>query len=302
MKKNVKKINEEIKRVKYFGICCVLYSNLYKITKLKFFSKLKHKAILNYLNKNLSEYLKDDIVNNHELIDDHSCIWVFWMQGFENAPELVKKCLNSIKSNCGNHPVIELTSENIEEYIDIPDFIKEKLNSKVISMACFSDFLRLSLLEKYGGVWMDATLFMTNEFDKDITNFSFYSIKGNSSTQLYVSECRWTAFFMASSKKNPFIIKCRELFLHYFEKNDLLIDYFLIDYILTVVYNRYTWAKREIDRIPNNNLNVYWLVNNLEKNFNQKEWTKITKNTYIFKLNHRLDISSFDNTSYYRKI
>ena len=297
------KIKEDIKKIKYFGIKCVLFSICYKITKLSFFAKLKHKSILNYLNNNLKEYLNDDIVEvQNSRIEDNSNIWVFWMQGFENAPELVKKCLHSIKCNCGRHPVIELTKDNIEEYITVPKVIKERLDSKAISLAQFSDYIRLTLLDKYGGIWMDSTMFLAGNFDEHMKDFSWYSIKNYPCKTIYVSDCKWTAFFMACGIDNSLVKKCRSLLIHYFEKNEMLIDYFLIDYIFSLVYTKYNWARDIINHVPNNNLNVYWLKDNLGEKFNRKEWDNITKNSHLFKLNHRLDTSTYDKYSYYNII
>ena len=48
-------------------------------------------------------------------------------------------------------------------------------------MAHIADFIRLSLLEKYGGIWVDASIFLTEDFNwflkrlKDEDVFLFFS-------------------------------------------------------------------------------------------------------------------------------
>lgn len=51
-------------------------------------------------------------------------IWICWWQGLENAPEIVKRCVESIRRNAGDHQVTIITDQNVEQYIDIPEWVK----------------------------------------------------------------------------------------------------------------------------------------------------------------------------------
>ena len=66
--------------------------------------------------------------------------------------------------------VVILNKENISKYIQIPQFTYEKLKSGIISIPHFADIIRTKLLYEYGGIWMDATLYMTDTFSNDIYN------------------------------------------------------------------------------------------------------------------------------------
>lgn len=82
-------------------------------------------------------------------------IWVFWGQGFENAPSIVKQCnrqLHYQASKSQELKVIELNLQNYEKYIQLPKNIVEKFNSGSLSIVNFSDILRSFLLRDYGGV------------------------------------------------------------------------------------------------------------------------------------------------------
>ena len=47
-------------------------------------------------------------------------IWIMWYQGIENAPDIVKCCIESVKENCSGHEVIVLSEQNLSEFpIDI---------------------------------------------------------------------------------------------------------------------------------------------------------------------------------------
>ncbi len=86
-------------------------------------------------------------------------IWQYWAQGYENVPEVVQKCLDSVDKWAGDYTVIRLSDANLAEYLDIPEFVTEKRS--LFSRAHFADLLRLMLLKTYGGIWLDATVFLS---------------------------------------------------------------------------------------------------------------------------------------------
>lgn len=81
-------------------------------------------------------------------------IWLFWNTGLEQAPEIVKTCYQSIKKYAGRQVVL-LTENNVQNYINMPDYLNEKLKSGVLPLAIYTDLMRVALLEHYGGTWMD---------------------------------------------------------------------------------------------------------------------------------------------------
>jgi mannosyltransferase OCH1-like enzyme len=122
--------------------------------KLKIKNKLKRKY----------KYVIDDFDNEHkediEKTKSHERkIWMCWMQGLENAPELVRQCYKQIKKNITDREIVLITEENIDEYVSFPSYIQEKYKKGIISHTHFSDLLRIELLCKYGGTWIDSTVF-----------------------------------------------------------------------------------------------------------------------------------------------
>lgn len=49
----------------------------------------------------------------------------------------------------------------MNNYIKIPDIIQDRVESKKISMAQYSDIIRMCLLAEYGGLWIDSTVLVT---------------------------------------------------------------------------------------------------------------------------------------------
>ena len=120
---------------------------------------------------NKYEYLLD----KNETIPEDSPIWIMWYQGIKNAPELIKFCVQSVIINRGKHPVYIIDKNNFKKYIDLPDYILKKFNERKFSITHFSDIIRMALLSKHGGYWIDSTYFVTIPLIYD--NYSLFTLK-----------------------------------------------------------------------------------------------------------------------------
>ncbi|WP_430788335.1 capsular polysaccharide synthesis protein [Actinoplanes sp. G11-F43] len=83
-------------------------------------------------------------------------IFVYWAQGFATAPPVVRACLAALKAT--NPSVHELSLDTIGAYVDVPVDLAAAVGD---DHAHFSDLLRMLLLEKFGGIWVDATCFVS---------------------------------------------------------------------------------------------------------------------------------------------
>lgn len=116
----------------------------------------KHDIMIRYYERLFGDFLKTYDYTHKNITWKSSnysnCIWVCWWQGLENAPDIVKACIESIQRNAGNHPVIVLTDENYKQYVTIPRWVEEKRRKEIITRTNYSDLLRLSLLAEHGGM------------------------------------------------------------------------------------------------------------------------------------------------------
>lgn len=96
--------------------------------------------------------------------DGSDNVWIYWGQGVENAPDIVRLCVRSVMDNFTNdgRRVILLNDDNISDYVTFPDYIMEKYRKGIITRALFSDLLRLELLITHGGTWVDSTVFCSH--------------------------------------------------------------------------------------------------------------------------------------------
>lgn len=272
---------------------------MYKISKNDKFLNKNNKLIVDWLFKEYGSNLNNEKFT--KTLDKNFKVWVFWWQGLDKAPELVKSCVSSIKHNYPNNEVVILDRENISNYVNIPRYIMEKVENKVITLTHFSDILRATLLSDLGGVWMDATMFMTERIDSEIMKYSLYSNKYKHDERFSYSFAKtdWSAFFLASAKNNPVAVNLKNVLYKYWEKHDTLINYFLIDAILRLIYEKCDNCRNQFESIPYNNPNIHNLQPLLLKHFDEKQFKIATEDTKIFKLTYKLDYEKKDDNSFY---
>lgn len=89
----------------------------------------------------------------------HRTIWILWFEGWANAPLLVRKCLASWQRHNPDWSIIQLDGVNLSQFVDLQAFLPGvNLREIKLSQAHLSDIVRVALLRKYGGLWVDATV------------------------------------------------------------------------------------------------------------------------------------------------
>ena len=108
---------------------------------------------------------------------ENAPIWVCWWTGLETAPPLVKRCVESIRANAGEHPVKLISETNASEYLDIPAYILDRHRRGQMGTAHLCDYIRAALLEKYGGLWLDATIYCAFPLPEEYFRMPFFTCR-----------------------------------------------------------------------------------------------------------------------------
>lgn len=296
LKKLNSKISTNIKIYKNFGfkmgcldLCNSIFFRKIDTSIGKFYHKKRYEAVKDYLMKN------DNVINNYKnsvesnKISNNCPIFVFWWQGFNNAPEIVKSCFKSVERHKGTHKVIAITKDNWFKYADIPDFIINKVKSGTITLTHFSDILRVALLYKNGGIWIDATLYLTKDIPSNLNNFYFYTVKHNLYKEFHICKGLWQDSFLASGKNNLLMKYMYDSFINYWKRENMLIAYLLIDSFFAIAYENIIEFKKEIDAVPTNNENINYLMKMLNTVYSKEiEEKLLSDSTYIFKTTYRV--------------
>lgn len=187
--------------------------------------------------------------------EENFIIWVMWWQGFDEIPETIKLCINSLQKNAKGHKIIFLSEFNFSEYIQLPDYILTKISTGLLSITHISDIIRTCILAKYGGLWIDAGLFVTKPIEVNC-QYKFYSPKMNYSISV-PNNNKWTVGCMYCSRNFKLFEYVRDMLFEFLEKKPSIMDYFQLDYIIKSAYLSYPDVKHIIDMVELNNENIH---------------------------------------------
>lgn len=270
---------------------CLL--NLFSSVRLKKLAQKYRKKydnfLINYFETKLAPLInkyKNDVdlgVSNTE-----APIWVCWWTGVETAPDLVKQCIKSIYSASGAHKVYMITEKNYRDYVEIPEYMLEKVKNGTMKLAHLADYIRLSLLESYGGLWLDATIFCSRFIPDEYFKQPFFTCKSDWRECGYISYMQWVTFILGGWKGNVFFRFIKEAFEYYWRKENFAIDYLMFDYIIYVGYRNIPAIYNCIEQNNINNLNRDELQAAMNEALPAESFDSVIKeDTVLYKLSWR---------------
>lgn len=256
-------ISEIIKKIKGNDIGVIYYLS-------------KYKYIIDLADKELNNCMDNNNASEH--------VWTMWLQ--EDIPLIIQACLKTIKHFYPQ--TIVITDKNIKDYIDIPDVIYKKYKDGIIKSPHFSDYVRMCLLDKYGGTWIDASCYMTAEIPKFIIKQDFFVFQNNNQSKI-------SNFFIHSVSNNK-LTKCMRIFLEEYWKNEnITINYFMFHIFLMYLVKEDPKC-REIfyNIVPELQQKVHYfnpLASRLK--FNEDLWEYLKNTCFLYKI-HRKDVAAME--------
>lgn len=116
-----------------------------KVMSVETFYERQHKCIEDWLKKHgyVDILLDSSYIPSNEALnmllsrggedDKKPPVWVCWLQGEDNMPVIVKKCLETIRMHSNGHQVNLITIDNYFKYIDIDPRILKNTMKKFYS-------------------------------------------------------------------------------------------------------------------------------------------------------------------------
>ena len=161
--------------------------------------------------------------------------FIYWDTGFNKAPQLVKNCLQQARKIYGED-LVELDRKSLSAALPAEPQLKRVAK---LWPANYSDAIRVGLLARHGGVWLDATIFTTENsigrhLDSDLFVFNY-------------NGPRIASWFMSAK---PGSYQARLLYaamLDYWSRNRKLKNYFLFHDFFEVLYHLDERFKLEFD-------------------------------------------------------
>ena len=240
---------------------------------------------------NRGEYLELEPVNKDIAEDGRIPVWVCWWQGLESAPDIVKRCVESIYRYVpqDSAQIHFITFDNYMEYAGFSQVVVDRYNAGRISLTHLADILRVQLLNMYGGLWVDATYFISDNRIADIINDEAYTVKTviPSWNGDVIAKGKWAVNFLKFMKGSPLSGFCTEAFEIYWSLRDEPLDYFLLDRIIKVAYDNISVIRKQIDGISANNISSLKLMEIISNSYDEAVWNDMKKDTFAFKLSYK---------------
>lgn len=280
-----------------------IINSIYKIFLELFIfdKKLRAKLKARFAKLYLKKYVDFGInckINKNKNRKDEKIIWQYWHQGTKEAPKIIKKCLLSVKEQMKGYKQIVLDYNSIKDYIELPEIYYRLLENKKMKIAHFSDVLRVYLLEKYGGTWVDSTIFLTDKIPDDIMNSNFCILQKDIKTD--VSKNNNSCFFIHNKEYSAHIAMMKNILDKYWAENDFVINYFMFEHISTMLSQIKGELKDEWDNMPRYSAEITGeLQKHLFDEFKIDEFEKIKKLTPIHKLTYKKPKKTAQKNTYY---
>lgn len=236
-------------------------------------------------------------------------IWTMWQQGEAQMPETVRASMKTIKDFAERNgcEFILLTNENLVDFIDIPTDIIEKYKRKELTAAHYSDIIRFSLLYQYGGIWMDATLFVSPYATVDMFKGDFFSLNHPpihaDEIERAIGDFKWSSFFLAGKKEKSYFKHIRDLYIYFIQKYPVFIHYLMLDYFILSEYKLNDEFKDLVDELPvlAPAERVWFLRDHANDIFDENVWTEVLKTTPIMKTTYKINPEELIPQSYLYK-
>ena len=270
--KNEKKLNRLIKRYSLYRI--TNRNNSYDTYNYLCYYKLKEKY----------GHVLEENLSNTETPQDSKKVWICWFQGEENAPDIVKACIRSLRNQLSDWEIIVLTNNNISKYVEFPDYITEKVGG-AISLTHFSDILRVCLLNRYGGLWLDSTVFCSSrEFADYIKTLPLFVYRNVDMARRDIIPIVAESWMIYSKSNQKILLMVEKLLFEYWKNESKSINYFLFHLFFTLSTEKYSeeWGAVPVFSEVPPNIMGFELMNK----YDILRWNQLTR------------MSDFHNLSY----
>jgi hypothetical protein len=297
------KISKIVRFYRQFGL---VFSTKYYFYKLFKKDKKYINLVYRYLLEDNAEIIEKYRSLNNFKKDNHckklkTPVWVCWWQGYDNMPSLCKMFYKRLSEMLpDNAELILVTRDNYLKYASIPDVIRNRFEQGCISMTTYSDVLRNYLLRDNGGLWIDASVFVSKEISEEfLKNRDWWSVnlyEKNANIENLgqkITERKWSGFLQKGTKGNILNSYLCDSFVKYYENHNCLVDYFIQNLYIKAAYENIPQIRDMIDRIPNNNIDVYSLYDNIDKPFNENLFNKWNSGTTFYKMTQKREYKSY---------
>lgn len=256
-------------------------------------------AVYSYIQKWCVENLQSVLLQSDAITvtnEQEHYVWTCWWQGEENMPEVVNICISQMRKMLPNSAKLQLiTFQNHKQYVDIPEGVIQRYDDGLMSAAAFSDVLRYSLLNRYGGIWIDSTVFLSEKLPEEYFSMPLFTQKDykNSRSSLEVAGGNWCNFVIGGYARNALFVFMENALFNWWKEKDDVLDYILPDYLIKYAHDNFEDVRALIDQVPINNAGIWNLYNKLNTEYSTQIWEKISRESIFHKLTYKREYQRY---------
>ena len=215
-------------------------------------------------------------------------VWIYSGRDINSVSELEKKCIKSIYIQLKDYEIILLDDNNITEYLFLPNLIIDKYKNNIISNAHFSEIIQVALLEKYGGIWIDKTVYCSHlcQIPKYMLESDFFVMQ-NLKPSVDGTILNTSKWFMVAKKGNIIISTLKNLLYEYWQQDISVANDKLLEYFTAIVLDFYPKEWQKIYQYPSS---LSYLFNlSLFDKYNSLIFDAILSSSPFHKLNNDIN-------------
>lgn len=220
-------------------------------------------------------------------------VWVCWWQGEESMPPVVKACVNRMRKLVPDNAQVHIISwDNLNDYVQLPEYVFEKFEQGLITNVHLTDILRYALVSTYGGAWIDATVWLSDQMEDKLPQYlacRYFTQRFESWEECPQEACRgkWCNFFFMGQADCALFSYVYEALQLWWQKHNRLIDYVIVDYLIWAGYCGVPAIRQSIDGVAPNNPNIWLLHKHLNDAYKQESYENLLAQNEIFKLSYK---------------
>lgn len=219
-----------------------------------FFEKKCYHNVKLQLSKVLSTELFDISANYQKRYVKNQTVWYSWWQGMDEAPGVVKNCIKHMKQQFPKETnFINVDQANFKDYVSLRPEIIALFESGKMSHAHFSDQIRINLLATYGGIWVDATLWINQPLTHEIFDYPFLSYRATKSLPIAsdhgLLQGNWQLYFLGGTN-TYFYEALKVLNDAYWQRYTKVIHYLQLDKLIELTLECLPELSREMEKLP----------------------------------------------------
>jgi hypothetical protein len=215
-------------------------------------------------------------------------VFMFW--GFKPKPPLVDACMRSAQKHLAQK-VLLLDENSLYDYIELPGYVMDKLRAGRIAPAHFLDICRVELLHNHGGLWLDATCFVSHPIPKEIVDQDFFVyMAGNSvgSPYSFIQNC-----FIRGRSGAYLLESWRAVILEFWKNEPREFDYFMHQLMFKALVQNDPIARKYFEKMPHIDQDpthaLWWSFG--DKPFDKKLFDEITAKVFFQKTTYNSEFA-----------